>query len=1210
MIAAYSIDYYCRNFFSVNLTYHWLLFENREHTAFSDNMGDLIEELPIPDNAQDLSKLLRSTSTKPHQIAQIVSKFDNLEVYFPNKEIFVLDLLIDRLNNGNLDDFKTSEYTWITFRKLLDAIDDPISIKKLIKKLKTVPVMIRTFYLWPKDKLSHGISFMKAFFAINDYLIVNFSVEESFQLLEQVINGLSSCSTTDFAFSYLQDACNLTHIDNITTTDNKIASCYCKHMLLPSLRYSAQIKHPVTSNRSYIRLSNFMGRFLLQPRVDYMKLNKKFVQENASEITDDMAYYYFANFVDFLSKDNFAQLEAIFTILAAKNPSLECRFLTLLSESKKTVSQEFLESLLLETLTSSNENGVLLLIPTILKLDIEVAIKHTFRLLELIQLEHFTDPLFSSRIWDLTIQSHANARELPNFFAKINEYCSGKGPDSYFLINYPAYVKSTTKQLFTLSSLQWKNLLQTLLDQVNHDSTNRVPLYLIRICLEGLSGGASHTTLDELKPVLSQVFTLESFDNSLQWDLKYHIMEVYDDIVPAEELEKIDYILSSDIFDITSGHLEELFFYCFKLREYISFDLSGALEKFMKHFEILDNESKSNLSFSIVSKFATLVNNNFTREQISSLIDSLLSNSKNLYLILNSDDIFEEANIMHALINKLASSYHQNFALEALVQIPIQCINKNVRVTLINNLTNESFCSGAAARKCILHLLSSPTFKTNIETNFYELCEKTIISPEMIISETDHEEIKMEDKESIFEKVWTNHLSQAKEPVSQKFLESGYNIIKKSIALSNCDNKLIIAGFTVAKFLKPDNKHRDVQDLVVSYTVEILKKYSEECDSKAVPLFRISMSTLYNIITAGQGDISKHKAEIMELFSKIMLRYRSEKVHHAPEEQEMFLVHSLLAEDKLEYIFAEYLNINHTDKCDPALGFCLEESLKRGPDAFNRLLWNSAKSFSTISQSCAEKFVRIFIIMSKRISRDNSLGHHLFVIALLEAYTSCDIEKFGYKSFFLLFNAIKELLVSKPWLFSQYCIEMLLPFCLKTLAVIIDRESTIEINEGFVNIVEVIDHILLVHRFKFSNRHHLINSVLCQLLETVAMHDDTLRTDSADAVARLITNYCEPYNVSNPQNGSKNNLSSKISLIKQSIRKNVLVVLTKYVQLSITTQFNLNIKKSLQPGIHAIFDILSQNELSQLNAFLDTPGKQYFKTLYLQYKKIGKWRED
>lgn len=1174
-------------------------------------MGDLTEELSIPDNAQDLSKLLRSTSTKPHQIAEIVSKFDKLETYFPKKEIFVLDLLIDRLNNGNLDDFKTSEHTWIIFTRLLDAINDPISIKKLLKKLKTVPVMIRTFFLWPKDKLlTRSVSFIKAFFAINGYLIVNFSVEESFQLLEHAINGLSSCPTTDFALSYLQDACNLTHVDNITTTDNKIATCYCKHMLLPSLRYFAQTKNSASSNQSFIRLSHFMGKFLLQPRIDYMKLNKKFVQENASEITDDMAYYYFATFVTFLSKDNFAQLEVIFTILGAKKPSLECRFLNLLSESKKTVSQEFLEALLLEMLASTDESGVLSLIPIILKLDIEVAIKHIFRLLELIQLENLNDPLFSSHIWDLIIQSHANARELSDFFAKINEYCSRKGPDSYFLINHPAYVKSITKQLFTLSSLQWKNLLQTLLDQVNHDSTNRVPLYLLRICLEGLSEGASRATLDEVKPILSQVFALESFNNSLQWDLKYHIMEVYDDIVPAEELEKIDYVLSSNIFDTTSADVEELFFYCFKLREYISFDLSDAKEKFMRHFEILDEERKSNLSYSVVSKFATLVNNNFTREQISSLIDSLLLNSTNLSSLLKNDDIFEETNITYALINKLALSYHQTFALEALIQIPIQCINKNVRVALINNLTCESFCLDSATRECLLHLLSSPTFKSNIETNFYELCEKTIMSPEMAISETGDEEKEIEDKISIFEKVWTNHLSQAKEPVSEKFLESGYDIVKQSMSLSNGDSKLIIAGFTIAKFLKPDNKHRDIQGMAISYAVKILENYSENFESETIPLFRISMSTLYKIITTGQGDISKHKSRILDIFSKIMLRYHSKKVYHAPEEQEMFLVHSLLTENKLEYIFAEYLNIEHTDKCDSALGFCLEESLKQGPDAFNRLLWNSAKSFSTISQPCAEKFVRVFIIMSKRIARDNNLGHHLFVIALLEAYTYCDIEKFGYKSYLLLFNAIKEFLVSKPWLFSQYCIEMLLPFCLKTLAFIVNHESTDEINEGFINIIEVIDHILLVHRFKFSNRHHLFNSVLCQILEIIAIHDGTLCANSADAVARLITNYCEPYNVSNAQNGQKNNLSSKISLIKQSIRKNVLVVLTKYIQLSITTQFSLNIKKSLQPGIHAIFDILSQNELNQLNAFLDTPGKQYFKALYLQYKKVGKWRED
>lgn len=98
----------------------------------------------------------------------------------------------------------------------------------------------------------------------------------------------------------------------------------------------------------------------------------------------------------------------------------------------------------------------------------------------------------------------------------------------------------------------------------------------------------------------------------------------------------------------------------------------------MRHFEILDEERKSNLSYSVVSKFATLVNNNFTREQISSLIDSLLLNSTNLSSLLKNDDIFEEKNITYALINKLALSYHQTFALEALIQIPINASTKTL----------------------------------------------------------------------------------------------------------------------------------------------------------------------------------------------------------------------------------------------------------------------------------------------------------------------------------------------------------------------------------------------------------------------------------------------------------------------------------------------------------------------------------------------------
>lgn len=136
---------------------------------------------------------------------------------------------------------------------------------------------------------------------------------------------------------------------------------------------------------------------------------------------------------------------------------------------------------------------------------------------------------------------------------------------------------------------------------------------------------------------------------------------------------------------------------------------------------------------------------------------------------------------------------------------------------------------------------------------------------------------EIEDKISIFEKVWTNHLSQAKEPVSEKFLESGYDIVKQSMSLSNGDSKLIIAGFTIAKFLKPDNKHRDIQGMAISYAVKILENYSENFESETIPLFRISMSTLYKIITTGQGDISKHKSRILDIFSKIMLRYHSKK---------------------------------------------------------------------------------------------------------------------------------------------------------------------------------------------------------------------------------------------------------------------------------------------------------------------------------------------
>lgn len=118
---------------------------------------------------------------------------------------------------------------------------------------------------------------------------------------------------------------------------------------------------------------------------------------------------------------------------------------------------------------------------------------------------------------------------------------------------------------------------------------------------------------------------------------------------------------------------------------------------------------------------------------------------------------------------------------------------------------------------------------------------------------------------------------------------------------------------------------------------------------------------------------------------------------------------------------------------------------------------------------------------------------------------------------------------------------------------------------------------------------------------------------SAKALSRLITNLCEPTNVSSATSANDRNsnvLSSKIALVNKPVRKYLPMVLIKFIKLSISTTLDGTIRKELTPSIYSILDLLSQNELNMISGMLDNAGKQYFRSFYGEYKRVGKWQDD
>lgn len=61
----------------------------------------------IQQSAVTLTKLLRSKGATTDQVYSIVAQFQYIQFYFPNKEIFILELILHSWNDKSRVDFKS-----------------------------------------------------------------------------------------------------------------------------------------------------------------------------------------------------------------------------------------------------------------------------------------------------------------------------------------------------------------------------------------------------------------------------------------------------------------------------------------------------------------------------------------------------------------------------------------------------------------------------------------------------------------------------------------------------------------------------------------------------------------------------------------------------------------------------------------------------------------------------------------------------------------------------------------------------------------------------------------------------------------------------------------------------------------------------------------------------------------------------------------------
>lgn len=1139
--------------------------------------------IDIPQSTEGLTKLLRSKSITTSQIVEITSRFDELDLYFPNKEIFILELIGDRWNDQKLIQFKQDYKIWRLYNDIFSSLTDHTIQIKLLRDLKFVPHLLKSLDLVDSSLPEFLEELKRTCALINSLIRIEVSSENGITILGKILRLILQ---TDYAHEDLiYQTVHLTDISNFAAVSTKTSSCYCNELLLPTIKYFVKF-----GSRLPI-LSELLAKFLFDPSIDPVKQLGLFIENNQTRLDPEDCILIFEKSLHFLSKEHFLKLESIFSIMTNIQKQLAPILLEKLSISKKKLSQAFLEKLFDKTLENPIYDARFWsLILHILDLDVEIGIKHTAELIQLISERRNVDSNFSEKVWAKIIQCFVNAREFPVFLERIQAYCGNDENNATFLLKEPIYANQISSNVVVLSITQLKTILSDLINEILNISLAKEEFALIlKIILKGLPR-LSYISLPELKPVVAKVFDVSADHPSKLWEIWYLAMEIYDDIIPLESLLSIDYQLSS--FLSLKIKPKELFYYFFKLREYKDYDLLPLVDELLLFLRESETDLKKIVLKDLFMKWHSLMNFVFPQEALDFLTTSLTSeaNIGLLDAIFEDDSVFEEPKLMFSLVHKLSESLERQSALMCVVKIPIQCINKSTRITVLNKLSAKD---KVTKLDTILmgHLLNNPTFKSTIESNVANSYQVLL-----------HTEAHLEYDNIAIEKVWNNHLNQVKESSSVVFIRDGMNFISEGmekypddmiyfqlayLALKVCDSNVL------------DNLKKD-------FVENCLKKLSSFSIQNASLLTWI-MEVLYHTFRVDRNCIPLGNS----ILQNILEVQKSMKLKEAGEEKElrtsMFLLYSVIQQDKLEYLYAHYMVLRNegieSEKILPAVEYSMNmSSVAQFNVSFAKIILSLADRDLLFSKAILE----LYGMQIKHLTKDNIVGTRFFVKSVSEFYTNCG--NFGNESSQVLYvlETIQSLLVTKQWLFSQYCIEMLFPMCLK-LVLIFAKKSDAK-NAIFVSTTKLISNILLAHGVKLSNRHHLINTFLCVYIELLADQKNTgFSSQCAKSLSRLINNFVEPGSNANNHNSKKNTLSSAVALQKKLLRKYAPLLLIKYIHLSINSPFQASTKTELVTSMYSIFDLISQAELNTINGILDNAGRQYFRNLYADYKRVGKW---
>lgn len=1175
--------------------------------------------------AESLTKFLRGREGSLHEITSSAFKLlrGELDVFLPNKRIFLIRLLVDRLNDASqLKEWKYDVTVWKLFITLWYEMDDEAEIrKKETKNLRLIDIMINVIcFCRSKD----NIELLETHFEF-----VKLVLRDSFARVEesQALPILASYAHTVSILVSVDDI-QETLLDDWTETvktlydlsqansvkfSKKNANVFFDEALPYILKFSerASAKNFFYSKDTLLKcatafLSNKEKVFALHTSIGLL------LDKHHEILSNDTVKLLF-NLVLSIPNVNMDICEKIYLCISEKinSDTLSESLLGELSRHNKVISHGFFKKIYETEFIAKKERPNWTLIFEIIKMDPELALEILFDIMPKLEV---ADRNTALKLGDAIADSYLRCREYQGFYVDV---LSKAGDNSVW--SSSEYVDLLSKKITFLRPAQVIALLKAILQRGNC-------LYLIKSIIKGLLY-CSVTTRNMVWHYISENREiLRPID--LDWELIYYLLCLYGKQLLESKRDYLHWVLSNKVAS------SKYYFYCvFRINEILRDEMPDSRynEDFVEFLKQIDPTEGSIVSIDLLLRWPIILENGFSKFQkreISALILEYADSKQMINYFENDSEVFFEQENLTTIFLKLleekisiVDELKKETSLRIFSAVPIQSVSKVLKVDLLDKFGELATTAKYAtikylSRAILLSFLALPSFSSRIENDPKKQLEL------LYTSDIGSRAVSVE----ILRVVLKNAINQHKSEQNRKYLLNLTHILIEEIRTDKMTSNTKIASaielsllfLTAQKRGDLTSEYSDGLLTLEKVTTASVLSYLNDLLSRQEDLEPITLNKYLQFLLILLTPKEKDRAKCLTVVKNIGAQV--DTYDNLKNEDTLLLLFGLMAKfSEANFRNAIYLSalffalqqkyLLKTRQLDKSL-YHYFVRLSDLPDEYTKVGLYILSSIIDLPSS--NGVASILNIVSCFLTSFNKKIKDKCIILSTKLFSSI-LDKFkfvqigGYDSLLCLTEMLKYFVTNMQWCCKQYNVELILLISTDLVrAIDVSFPVSLQINL-YVQVSQCLSSIILFQRFRLSSRYHVVNHIFVTMLKPLSNKGNALSTseEAAAAYSRLLSNLCEPPNTTLMNQHEK--LSSSSSLIRKPLRNHIPVLLANFIYYNLNFNFRSEVHDILIEGIFRIFDVLSQREINYVNDILDNQGKAYYKTLYKKYKDFGKW---